>query len=298
MKHAPSRLPLVLLALALALPGCGAAADAPTSSAPAPSRPAADRDRPLTVAATDGGIGNAITASPAGIEELPAGPRRTRPDALEQGVGAGATCPDVETEPAPQTLAAVTAATVCLVNGERADAGLPPLTDQPKLLASALAHSLDMVTKQFFAHASGDGRQVNDRVNVTGYLPRDGAWTVGENLAWGTGTLATPSAIVASWMNSPAHRENILRPTFREAGLGVVLGNPSSRDGEGATYTMNFGAVTVPVVTVTTVPTGPTAQMVAAAKLKRALARCKKAYPKRAKARRACQARARRLARR
>src|SRR3954447_12608556 len=44
-------------------------------------------------------------------------------------------------------------------------------------------------------------------------------------------------------MNSQGHRENILRPEFREIGFGVVLGNPRATDGQGATYTTNFGAV-------------------------------------------------------
>jgi hypothetical protein len=66
---------------------------------------------------------------------------------------------------------------------------------------------------------------------------------LGENLAWGTGGLATPGAIMQAWMNSPGHRENILNPDFREVGIGVVAGNPAAADGYGATYATEFGAI-------------------------------------------------------
>src|SRR5688500_18919292 len=88
-----------------------------------------------------------------------------------------------------------------------------------------------------------DGRDVVDLVRATGYILTDRRWLVVENLSWGTGDLATPASIVAAWMNSTGHRENILRADYREIGFGVVLGNPRSTDGAGATYTTNFGAV-------------------------------------------------------
>jgi uncharacterized protein YkwD len=50
------------------------------------------------------------------------------------------------------------------------------------------------------------------------------SWEVGENLVWGTGPLSTPHSLVASWMNSPPHRENLLKPTFREIGIAAVAG--------------------------------------------------------------------------
>ena len=69
-----------------------------------------------------------------------------------------------------------------------------------------------------------------------GYIPSGRAWAVGENLAWGTGPLGTPAAIVRAWMNSPGHRANILDPRFRQIGLGIVAGNPAGRGRSGATY--------------------------------------------------------------
>jgi uncharacterized protein YkwD len=50
--------------------------------------------------------------------------------------------------------------------------------------------------------------------------------TMGENLAWGTAELATPAAIVEAWLRSPGHRDNVLRPRFREIGVGVLEAAP------------------------------------------------------------------------
>jgi len=62
---------------------------------------------------------------------------------------------------------------------------------------------------------------------------------VGENIAWGSGSLATPREIERGWMRSPRHRANILSQRFREIGAGVAAGTPERAGG--ATYTTDFG---------------------------------------------------------
>jgi uncharacterized protein YkwD len=239
MLRTSFRMPVVLLALGLA--GCGSSTDSVPTADTAPA--AKKSGGAMKVAAVDGRVGDATAAtSSGGVTSLKVRRRPTDPDVVRAGVGAGAACADVDAMPSADNLAVIAAATMCLVNGERADAGLPALTGNGKLDQSSIGHSQDMVAKSYFAHESQDGRDVIDRVRVTGYIPDDGEWTVGENLAWGTGTLATPKGIVQAWMNSQGHRENILRSGFREAGLGIVVGNPRSADGQGATYTMNFGS--------------------------------------------------------
>ena len=52
------------------------------------------------------------------------------------------------------------------------------------------------------------------------------SWSVGENLAWGTGVLATPRATVRAWMHSPDHRANLLDRRFADVGIGVAAGAP------------------------------------------------------------------------
>ena len=241
MSRPSFRLPAAVLALAFA--GCGSAGDsAPTAdggAAPAKAKSGGS----LKVAATDGRVGEATAAtSTGGVTSLKVRRRPIDPKANRFGVGAGAACTDVDLLPSAENLAAVAAATMCLVNGERADAGLPALTGNGLLDKSSLAHSEDMVANTYFAHESQDGRDVIARVRATGYIPSRGEWTVGENLAWGTGTLATPKGIVQAWMDSQGHRENILRSGYREAGLGIAVGNPAEANGQGATYTMNFGS--------------------------------------------------------
>jgi uncharacterized protein YkwD len=66
---------------------------------------------------------------------------------------------------------------------------------------------------------------------------------VGENIAWGTLSLATPEAIVAAWIASPEHLANILAGSYKETGLGVVATVPAfvSAGQPGAIYTEDFG---------------------------------------------------------
>lgn len=233
--------PLALLFSAALIAGCGSSA----SDQPAPSRKTAPKASTgeLRVGVTDGGIGTAATGDKNGIKRLPGGIVK-EPSNTQQGVGAGASCQNTDVMPAPDTIATVVASTLCLLNGERRDAGLRPLTENPKLAVGAIAHSQEMVDRQYFDHVGKDGTDPVDRARRAGYIPASGAWTVGENLAWGTGVLATPREIVQAWMKSTGHRENILRPTFKEIGFGVAVGNPRRSDGSGATYTTEFGGIT------------------------------------------------------
>lgn len=130
-------------------------------------------------------------------------------------------------------------ATLCLLNRVRARYGLPPLRLDPKLSRAARRHSRDMVRHRYFAHDSRDGRSPFDRMRATHYLPHRGSWWLGENIGWGSGSLAEPAAMVRAWMHSPPHRANILSRHFRDIGIGIAVGAPVG--GGGATYTTDFG---------------------------------------------------------
>lgn len=130
-------------------------------------------------------------------------------------------------------------ATLCLLNRVRARNGLAPLRLNPKLARAARAHSRDMVRHRYFAHDSRNGRSPFDRMRATHYVPRGEAWWLGENIGWGSGTLAQPAAMVRAWMHSPGHRANILSRNFRDIGIGIAPGAPVG--GGGATYTTDFG---------------------------------------------------------
>ena len=145
--------------------------------------------------------------------------------------------------PTARHLGTARTAVLCLVNRERAARGLVALRADARLDRAAAAHSLDMVRHRYFDHTSPTGSTVLSRIRATGYLAHARAWAAGENIAWATGRLATPTAIVAAWMHSPGHRANILRPQFRDVGTGVAVGVPAPgiRLG-GVTYTQDFGA--------------------------------------------------------
>jgi uncharacterized protein YkwD len=164
------------------------------------------------------------------------------------GASAGsAACPSADAVPTAATLPAAGQATLCLLNDERAAAGLRPLVEAPALTRPSLAYSALMVSQGFFGHVAPSGATLIDRLTAAGYIPPSGEWLVGENLAWGQGDLATPRHIVDAWMKSPGHRDNILTGRFAEIGLGIVLGTPTDPSW-GATYTTDFGAVAGRVV--------------------------------------------------
>ncbi len=114
-----------------------------------------------------------------------------------------------------------------LVNQERATAGLPPLQMDTELTAVARTHSNDMFRRGYFSHKTPEGITPFDRIKAGGitYL------IAGENLAH------APTLQVAhtGLMNSPGHRENILRPEFGRVGIGILDGGS-----RGLMITQNF----------------------------------------------------------
>jgi len=151
-------------------------------------------------------------------------------------------CQNTDVLPTTENLDLVRAAILCLHNQIRQQNNLPLLKDNLKLRKAAVGHSADMVSEGFFDHTSPDGDTFVDRIIGAGYARRTEGWTLGENLAWGTGDLATPREIMKAWMDSPGHRANVVKRAYREIGIGVVTGVPSDR-GAGATYTADFGVV-------------------------------------------------------
>jgi uncharacterized protein YkwD len=134
-------------------------------------------------------------------------------------------------------------ATLCLLNRERTRHGLPRLRLQPSLTHAAVKYSHLMVRQGFFDHVSPGGSTMAQRIKHTRYLRGVRTWSLGENIAWGTGHASTPAQIVSAWMRSAGHRRNILDRGFREIGIGVAPGAPRRAGSSvaGATYTTDFG---------------------------------------------------------
>ncbi|MGW1763198.1 CAP domain-containing protein [Streptomyces sp. NPDC002073] len=108
---------------------------------------------------------------------------------------------------------AAEAAVLALVNQERARAGCRPVRQNPPLATLAGAFSKDMADRGFFDHTDPDGATPWDRASNAGI-----SGLGGENIARGQ---ADAEAVMASWMNSPGHRANILNCEFRTLGVGT-----------------------------------------------------------------------------
>jgi uncharacterized protein YkwD len=94
-------------------------------------------------------------------------------------------------------------AVIAETNQARAEAGLPELVIDCRLMGRARRHANRMASEGFFAHSSG----------------------ATENIAMGQ---PHASAVVRSWLNSPGHRANILSRRNVRIGVAGVVG----RDGK------------------------------------------------------------------
>ena len=101
-----------------------------------------------------------------------------------------------------------------LVNAERAQAGLDPVTLDPELAAIGREHSEEMFRLGYFAHTSPVEGDPGARLEAADVL----YLVSGENLAFAP----TVEIAHAGLMNSPGHRANILNPAFTRLGVGVV----------------------------------------------------------------------------
>lgn len=111
---------------------------------------------------------------------------------------------------------------LALINEQRAAYGLPALRRVASLDAAAQGYSDTMMRATaggpvYLSHTGPDGSTLDRRITAAGYV-----WFhIGENLAAGE---KTPEQVVADWLSSPLHRENILSPSFRDIGLGLAVG--------------------------------------------------------------------------
>jgi uncharacterized protein YkwD len=153
-------------------------------------------------------------------------------------------CRGANAAPSAQTLRRAARSVVCLVNADRARHGVRALRGDGDLRRAAGRHSRDMVRRGFFSHVTPSGADLSDRLRRTGYIHGRGDRDVGETLAFGTGTPATPRGVVAGWIASPLHHRVLLGSAFHEVGVGVAAGvpDPSGRV-KGATYTLETGVI-------------------------------------------------------
>ena len=105
----------------------------------------------------------------------------------------------------------------------------PPVALNILLTQAARVHSQWMLDNDIFSHDGANGNSPGDRMAAADYV-FTGSWSNGENIAW-AGTTASKINLTQyalahhdELFNSPGHRVNILRESFRELGVGQKQG--------------------------------------------------------------------------
>ena len=117
----------------------------------------------------------------------------------------------------PPDMSSVVATLVEAHNRVRAQHDLSPLQPQAKLMAAAQVQARYMAEREKTTHRGRGGSTLAQRVENQGYT----YLKIAENVASGQ---ATPEEALASWMDSPSHRQNIL-DDFAEIGAARVIGD-------------------------------------------------------------------------
>jgi uncharacterized protein YkwD len=102
------------------------------------------------------------------------------------------------------------------INAARAAAGVPPLRASVSLTSAAAWQSQVLAQAGVLDHTSPDGSTLIVRLTRAGWH----GTAAGEDLA----VAPSPSDAVSMWMQSPGHRENLLRASFHTVGLGLARG--------------------------------------------------------------------------
>ena len=131
-------------------------------------------------------------------------------------------------------------------NAERANLGLNPLKFNTALSQAAAAKAADMFTNDYWAHNSPQRKTPWSFIVNSGYR-----YTIaGENLAK---NFSTSGGVVAAWMASPTHKDNIVKPEYQDIGFAIVNG---VLNGEETTLVVQmFGAGESPIAEVPKVET-------------------------------------------
>jgi hypothetical protein len=104
-----------------------------------------------------------------------------------------------------------------LTNEKRAQNNAVPLLQNDLLTRAAELKANDMATREYFAHTSPDGKTPWYWLSQVGYK-----YTMaGENLAV---NFFESEDVAEAWMNSPTHRENIVKKGYTEIGIGIANG--------------------------------------------------------------------------
>ncbi|CAA6803113.1 MAG: Transporter [uncultured Sulfurovum sp.] len=120
---------------------------------------------------------------------------------------------------------------------------VPALTWNPDLYAAALEHVTDLAYSNTFSHdgsgtsyditGNGSPSKFYERIAANGYADY---FSVGENIAGGQRSL---SEVMEAWMASPGHCVNIMKNTYTEIGVAIIIKEDSTYQ---VYWGQNFGS--------------------------------------------------------
>lgn len=91
-----------------------------------------------------------------------------------------------------------------------------PLIWNAALQKSAYGHAKDMSIKNYFSHTSKDGRSMEDRIVLAGYIFNGyKSFFIGENIARGQESI---QEVMDAWFKSEDHCHNLMSPLYKEVG--------------------------------------------------------------------------------
>jgi uncharacterized protein YkwD len=96
------------------------------------------------------------------------------------------------------------------INSIRADNGLRPLREAPKLARTSDDYAKHLIRSDSFGHGSS--------------FQNAGFRTAGEILAYSSGWSAKARPAIRMWLGSPSHRALMLSSRFRYVGAGLARG--------------------------------------------------------------------------
>lgn len=123
-----------------------------------------------------------------------------------------------------------------IMNAQRVAKGLKPLKLNEKLSNSATQKAMHMMEHHYWGHSLNDGLEGLpwNFILESGYKYE----AAGENLAI---NFYTAEGVIAGWMGSPAHRENLLQKDFEEVGFGIVRGRITEKFSDSILVVQHFG---------------------------------------------------------
>src|SRR3989344_3010953 len=104
-----------------------------------------------------------------------------------------------------------------LTNEVRQKKQLAPLAYNVKLAVAAQKKAQDILSKNYWSHYGPDGATPWDFILSSGYAYEYAAENLAKNFLFSDG-------VIQAWMNSPSHRENILRQEYSDVGFATANG--------------------------------------------------------------------------